>query len=78
MKQRRGFNILNDNIQSFIEYRDKIGARTTIRVKIMEFDQICNDEIEAFHNKWEGKADQVQVTGVHDWSGAVRNLTITY
>ena len=77
LKQRRGFNVLNDNIQSFIEYRDKIGAITTIRVKIMEFNQINDDEIEAFHDRWEGIADQVQVTGVHDWNGAINNLTVT-
>lgn len=77
LKQHRGFNALNDNIRSFIEYRDKIGAITTIRVKIMEFNQISDDEIEAFHDTWEGIADQVQVTGVHDWNGAINNLTVT-
>lgn len=68
---------LNRDIDSFIEYRDKIGADTFIRVKIMEFDGVGGDEIDAFVNKWTGVADQVQVTGVHNWSGAIEHLKIT-
>ena len=50
---------------------------TSGTVKIMEFDLVTPFEIKAFHDRWEGIADQVQVTGVHDWSGAINDLTIT-
>ncbi len=77
LKQSQNFDQLTKGIESFIEYRNKIGASTTIRVKIMELDQITIEEIEAFHGRWEGLADEVQVTGVHNWSGAISNLTVT-
>ncbi|GAG09634.1 unnamed protein product, partial [marine sediment metagenome] len=71
------FDSLEKNIESFIEYRDKIGGGTTIRVKIMEFEQVTDDEIRAFRARWENIADQVQVTGVHNWSGVISDLTVT-
>jgi len=42
-----------------------------IRVKIMEFGGITPEEIKDFFAKWEGIADLVQVTGIHNWSGGV-------
>lgn len=66
-----GLAKLEDDIKRALEYRDKINSKTNIRVKIMEFDQISNKEIELFHEKWIGIADEVQVTGVHNWGGAV-------
>ncbi len=77
LKQSRGFDHLDRSVESFIDYRNKIGGHTTIRVKIMEFDQVSEEEIEAFRTRWTGVADQVQVTGVHTWSGAITDLEIT-
>jgi radical SAM protein with 4Fe4S-binding SPASM domain len=42
-----------------------------IRVKIMEFGGVTPEEIRDFFAKWEGVADLVQVTGIHNWSGGV-------
>lgn len=77
LKRSRKFSSLNRGIDSFLRYRDKIGAKTKIRVKIMEFDQVGDDEISAFHHRWESVADQVQVTGVHNWSGAIPGLSVS-
>jgi len=77
LKKIKGLDILENNIKEVIEYRNKINGKTRIRVKIMEFDGIEKDEIEAFHEKWKGVADEIQVTGVHSWSGAIKNIAIT-
>lgn len=68
---------VNRGIEHFLSLRNKMGAHTFIRVKIMEFDWVSAEEIEAFHRRWDAVADQVQVTGVHDWSGAIEDLAIT-
>ena len=40
--------------------------------------KLCgNKEIELFFQKWSGIVDEVQVTGVHDWSGTIKNIRIT-
>ena len=77
LKQSDNFDSLIKNIETFIEYRDKINANTTIRTKIMEFQHSTKAEIKAFHEKWGKVADQVQVTGVHNWSGAIDTIEIT-
>ncbi len=71
LKGITGLSKLNESIEKAINYRDKINSRTKIRVKIMEFDDVCRDEIDMFCKKWTGIADDVQVTGIHNWSGAV-------
>jgi len=76
-KRRKGLKKLEENIRNIIDYRDRINSRTKIRVKIIEFDDIGKDEIEYFLSKWQTIADEVQVTGVHNWSGAIENLNIT-
>ena len=70
-KKKRGLIKLEEDIKSTLNYRDKIGSRTFIRVKIMEFDDIKKEEIDSFREKWTGIADEVQITGIHNWSGAV-------
>ena len=70
-KRIKGLEKLEENIKKVVDYREKIGSKTNIRVKIMEFDDIESEEIELFHEKWSGIADEVQVTGVHSWSGAI-------
>lgn len=77
IKRRHNLEALNQAIESFIDHRNRIGANTTIRVKIMEFEGVTPEEIKIFHDRWRHLADQVQVTGAHDWSGAIEDLTIT-
>ena len=72
-----GLARLEDGIRKTIEYRDAIDSPTRIRVKIMEFGEVSADEIALFYEKWQGVADEVQVTGVHSWSGAIENLAVT-
>lgn len=71
------FHTLVQNIHAFIALRDRISAPTHIRVKIMEFEGVSVEEINEFRRQWETVADEVQVTGVHDWSGAIKGLSIT-
>lgn len=66
-----GLDKLNENIEKAINYRDKIKSSTKIRVKIMEFDDVCPEEIDIFYEKWSSIADEVQVTGIHNWSGSI-------
>lgn len=77
IKRSNAFEMLVERIENFIAFRDKIGASTFIRVKIMEFDEISEQEIESFFRRWENIADQVQVTGVHNWNGAIKGLRVT-
>lgn len=77
LKNIRGLQELEDNIKRIIDFRDKINSSTRIRVKIMEFGEVGMDEINHFHEKWDNVADEVQVTGVHNWSGAIDDLKIT-
>ena len=71
LKRVKGLETLEENIKGAIDYREKVSSKTNIRVKIMEFDDIKKEEIEQFHDKWIGIADEIQVTGLHSWSGAV-------
>lgn len=48
-----------------------------VRVKIMEFDDVSREEVDEFIERWKGIADDVQVTGVHNWSGAIKGLKVT-
>lgn len=66
-----GLEKLELDIKAAINYRDKIESPTNIRVKIMEFAEVSTDELDLFHKKWDGVADEVQVTGIHSWNGAV-------
>lgn len=77
LKGLSGLSRLEDNVKRIIDYRDRIDSRTRIRVKIMEFGEVTGEEISLFHDKWQGVADEVQVTGVHSWSGAIKNVTVT-
>ena len=77
LKKVKGLARLEDNVKRAIEYRNRIGSSTHIRVKIMEFDEISGEELAAFREKWQGVADEVQVTGVHSWSGAIEDFKVT-
>jgi len=77
LKKIKGLVKLEENIKKAIDYRNRIHSKTRIRVKIMEFDDVKTDEIEFFREKWKDVADEVQVTGVHNWSGAIEGFAIT-
>ena len=66
------------NVRRLLALKKELGlTKPFIRVKIMEFEDVSQEEIREFQDKWEGIADDVQVTGVHSWSGAINNLKIT-
>lgn len=77
LKELNNLDKLESNIRKAIEYRNKINSPTKMRVKIMEFEDIEKEEIENFREKWTGIADEVQVTGIHTWSGAIEGLKCT-
>jgi radical SAM protein with 4Fe4S-binding SPASM domain len=77
LKKVKGLKRLEENVKRAIDFRDKIGSRTNIRVKIMEFDGVSTEEIMLFRERWKDVADEVQVTGVHNWSGAIDDISIT-
>ncbi|GAX62909.1 molybdopterin cofactor synthesis protein MoaA [Candidatus Scalindua japonica] len=65
-------------VRSFFDKREKMRLdRPFVRVKIMEFDEISKDEIREFFKKWNGIADEVQVTGIHSWSGEIGGVAVT-
>jgi len=69
---------VESNIKQLLKKRNDNNKLTPfIRVKAMEFNGISKEEIEAFIKKWEGIADEVQITGIHDWGGAVNGIEIT-
>ena len=77
-KGRNCLERVESNVNRLLEKRLELGAiKPFVRVKAMEFDGISRAEIDAFFNKWEGLADEVQITGIHNWSGAVNNIKIT-
>ncbi|GAA5262986.1 hypothetical protein KTGMC3_P1728 [Methanocalculus sp. MC3] len=80
-KKHKGFDLLNEvekKVQLFFKIRKEKGLdKPFVRVKMMEFDAIHPDEIKEFYDKWADEADMVQITGIHNWSGAISNLNIT-
>lgn len=77
----KGKNLLRkieSNAEGLLKLKKEMGlSRPFIRVKIMEFEDTFGEEIKEFLKRWRGVADEVQVTGVHDWSGSIKGLTIT-
>lgn len=80
-KKHKGIDCLEKveaRIRRFYERRKQLGlSHPFVRVKIMEFGDISEEEIKDFFNKWQGIADMVQVTGIHNWSGEIKSLTVT-
>lgn len=76
-KKIKGLSKLEERIKRAIDYRNQINSPTQIRVKIMEFEDISIEEIDHFREKWTGVSDEVQVTGVHSWSGSIEDIKIT-
>ena len=43
----------------------------------MEFGDVKREEVLHFIDKWTDVADEVQVTGTHNWSGAIDEIEVT-
>jgi radical SAM protein with 4Fe4S-binding SPASM domain len=80
-KKHKGIDCLKEvenKVCYFFKRRQARGLkRPFVRVKIMEFEEISKEEINEFFKKWRGVADMVQVSGIHDWGGAIKNIKIT-
>ncbi len=77
IKRSGGFETLEKRIVGFFELREKMRYKMPfVRVKIMEFRDTAG-EIGDFVRKWTPIADEVQVSGVHNWSGAIEELKVT-
>jgi len=80
-RRDKGVNCLQKverQVQRFFELRSKRGLhRPFVRLKIMESDLISQSEMDDFFTKWKDIADHVQVTGIHNWSGAVDDIRVT-
>lgn len=80
-KKHKGIDCLSQaekNVRLFLEKRNNRGlTKPFIRAKIMEFEEISKKEIRDFYDKWNGVADSVQVTGIHNWSGQIKGIKVT-
>lgn len=72
------FDIVENNIVRFFNLRSKKGLdKPFTRIKIMWYED-TKDDIEPFIEKWRPIADDVQVSAVHTWGDAIKNITTTY
>jgi len=80
-KKHKGFDHLEKvekNVKLFFKIREQKGMdKPFVRVKMMEFDEIPHGEIDEFYKKWQNIADLVQITGIHNWGGAISNFKVT-
>jgi len=61
------------NVLNLLERRAaKNALNPYVRVKIIKFDGLRDGEVDDFLAKWTGKADFVQVAGMHTWSKSVQ------
>ena len=64
-------------VRRFVELRDKGRySKPWIRTKIIEFED-TRAEVANFYDYWKNVVDEVQVTGIHDWSGAISRVRVT-
>ena len=69
--------LVDRQVRRFVELRDKGQySKPWIRAKIIEFEDTLA-EVADFHDYWETVVDEVQVTGIHNWSGAIRRVRVT-
>jgi wyosine [tRNA(Phe)-imidazoG37] synthetase (radical SAM superfamily) len=69
--------LVDRQARRFVELREKGRYRKPwIRAKIIEF-QETSSEVADFHAYWETIVDEVQVTGIHNWSGAISQVQVT-
>jgi len=80
-KKIKGADLLEkveENVERLFRLKRELRLeRPFIRVKIMEYEDTRGPEIKEFISRWKGIADDVQVTGVHNWSGAIDGLKVT-
>lgn len=70
----KGNNLLGcveRGVMDFLQAKRDTRAACCVRVKIMEHELVTKTEIDMFYDFWKHHVDQVQITGCHDWSGAV-------
>jgi len=69
------FNTVEKNVKDFIDERRrrKSSSKPFLRVKIMDFSD-TEEEIDEFVAKWRSTADEVQVSGIHDWAGGIKEI----
>ncbi|MCU7834972.1 MAG: radical SAM protein [gamma proteobacterium symbiont of Taylorina sp.] len=66
------------NVNNLIKRRSELGAeKPFIRVKAMEFEHMQQSELQLFIDRWTGISDEVQITGIHNWSGEISGLENT-
>ena len=79
-RKLKGVNALDRverNVRRLFEKKRKLNLDGPfIRVKIMEFED-TKEEISDFVRKWTPIADDVQVTGLHDWAGTLEGVNVT-
>lgn len=69
---------VENNVKKLIQSRNELGKnKPFIRVKAMEFDNLDKSELQLFIDQWTGLADEVQITGIHNWSGEINDLKNT-
>lgn len=77
IKGRALLGKVENNVVNLFRTRDRLKLKKPfIRIKIMEFEDTYG-EIEDFIKKWQDIADDVQVTGLHDWSGSIEDVEVT-
>ena len=64
-------HLVERGIMDFVQAKRDTRSNCCVRVKAMEHDQVGLKELELFKSYWGHHVDQVQVTGCHNWSGAV-------
>ncbi|MBI4611011.1 MAG: radical SAM protein [Candidatus Rokubacteria bacterium] len=70
-KGRDKLHQVEENVRTFMALRTQRGqAHPFVRAKILEYSG-TRREIEGFVARWSSIVDEVQVTGVHDWSGSI-------
>lgn len=77
----KGYPLLKrveENVINLFKKRTELKLREPfIRVKIMEYEDTYGGEVESFIKKWQGIADDVQVTGLHSWGGVIKEVEAT-
>ena len=77
IKGRALLGKVENTVVNLFRTRDRLKLeKPFIRIKIMEFEDTYG-EIEDFIKKWQDIADDIQVTGLHDWSGSIEDVEVT-
>lgn len=77
-KKKDKLRVVEENVLKLLKARKTKGQKKPfLRVKIMEFDKISKEELSEFFDRWQGAADMVQVTGIHNWGDGIKGLRVT-